>query len=687
MAGFAYTNSTNFRPFSYQDMLAPMLAYTEAHQKLEEDYSKLNTDANTIGAMANETNDPKTYARYKAYEASLREQADALAQNGLTPGSRKSLLDLKGRYASEITPIQDAITRKRKWGDAQLEAWLKDPTLMFQRDLTTINPESSLDRFLENSEYNYGDVYSGAMITKQVSDMASHLANQLRGTSSGRLDDYTKTFMQNYGLSVDEVLAAINNPNSPEASKALSAIYDTALASVPQSIREKYADDIKGYASQGFWSAIGQNKISTYEDYAAKMKLKNYYDNKNKTKEELTDYPLTPNPILSRKKQNEIDKNKKRYERYFTTDKEGNMVLTDEGRKRMSIPSNNIFLEKGIRNEYTGKLSQRGIHILVNAINPNTAMLDTPGGNQNFAVDESGRIFVTKAGLREWEKYLPSSVIDEWADDNGYLTEQGLNDIATIVKAVDGSLIGGSRTRRAAVQLEKGALDDPKVMEVFRKLNPDTSSTSDFRSLLSNLVEEGSDVDSLSNQELGALWSNYTQGANSGTLSYRSKYDFPINSDTDRKNFKKLVINAAQAEGALYSVDMDDETNTYIDTNDNLPLSELVTNKYEIINRSRSYYGSTIDVLNTETGEVKQYRQPPGINLPAETDSQSALDNMHAIEVALANGEIDGHKLNEQQIAALKKEFNKYRTVFASIDSNIGATYSTAKIDRNAYGW
>lgn len=328
MAGFAYTNSTNFRPFSYNEMLAPLLAYTEAHHKVEEEYGKLNTDANAIGALADETDDPKTYAKYKAYENSLREQADALAQNGLTPSSRKSLLDLKGRYASEITPIQDAITRRRKLGDTQMEARLKDPTLMFQRDLTTISPESSLDRFLENSEYNYGDVYSGAMITKQVSDMASHLANQLRGTSSGRLDDYTKTFMQNYGLSVDEVLAAINNPESPKASKALSAIYDTALASVPQSIRDKYADDVRSYANQGFWSAIGQDRISTYEDYAARMGLKNSINGNNSP---TGDLPLNPTPIISSKEAAKKTAAQTQFGKYFTKDKDGKYKLTEEG--------------------------------------------------------------------------------------------------------------------------------------------------------------------------------------------------------------------------------------------------------------------------------------------------------------------------------------------------------------------
>lgn len=270
MPNFAYTNQTNFRPFSYQEMLAPVLMATQAHQAVEEAYSELDSQANAIGSLANETNDPITYARYKSYEASLRNQADILAKNGLTPGSRKSLLDLKGRYAKEITPIQNAIERRRALADEQRKALLANPTLMFQRDMNSMSYDSSLDRFLENPDYDYGEQYSGALITKQVSDMASHLAKELRGIASGRLDEYTKTFMKNYGLSSGEVLSAIMNPNDPRGSRALSAIYDSAVNAVPEAIRNQYADDIRRYATQGFWSAIGQNQISPYEDYGAR---------------------------------------------------------------------------------------------------------------------------------------------------------------------------------------------------------------------------------------------------------------------------------------------------------------------------------------------------------------------------------------------------------------------------------
>ena len=60
MPNFAYTNQTNFRPFSYQEMLAPVLMATQAHQAIEEAYSELDSQANAIGSLANEADDPVT---------------------------------------------------------------------------------------------------------------------------------------------------------------------------------------------------------------------------------------------------------------------------------------------------------------------------------------------------------------------------------------------------------------------------------------------------------------------------------------------------------------------------------------------------------------------------------------------------------------------------------------------------
>lgn len=264
MPNFAYTNNTQFRPFSFEEQLRPLQMYTKEHRAVEEAMGELDAQANAVGVLADETNDPKTYARYKAYESALRTQADALAKNGLTPSSRKTLLDLNARYKRDIIPIENAIKRRNALADEQRKAWLQNPTLMFQRDLTTLGYDSSLDRFLENPEYDYGSQYSGALLTKQVSDAASNLARELRSTKVSPIDSNIKAFVQQTGYTSGQILDAINNPNKAESQPVLNAIVEQVIGSSnilnwADKTTKKLAYD---YANQGLWSAIGQSKYT-----------------------------------------------------------------------------------------------------------------------------------------------------------------------------------------------------------------------------------------------------------------------------------------------------------------------------------------------------------------------------------------------------------------------------------------
>ena len=364
MPNFAYTNQTNFRPFSYQEMLAPVMMANEAHQKIEDAYSDLEVKANTIASLANEANDPVTYQRYKAYESALRTQADALAKNGLTPGSRQSLLDLKSRYAKDITPIQNAITRRRELADEQRKALLQNPTLMFQRDMNSMSYESSLDRFLENPDYDYGERYSGALLTQQVSQAAGNLAKELYNYGNGKkLDAYTKTFLQQHGFTRDQVLDAISNPNRVQSQPVLNAIVEQVMGSSDMAswADQPTMDKAYNYARQGLWSAIGQTNVSTYEDYGAKLaaqeamqKRLNDYQRQQAALDKLKMYNINPSSLYG--KEEVVAQNKKtkallekfKNKGYFNSS--GN--LTREGVKALQNATERNQWRRGPDSEY-----------------------------------------------------------------------------------------------------------------------------------------------------------------------------------------------------------------------------------------------------------------------------------------------------------------------------------------------
>lgn len=335
MPGFLYTNQTNFRPFSYQEMLAPVLMATQAHQAVEEAYSELDSQANAIGSLANEANDPVTYQRYKAYESALRTQADALAKNGLTPGIRQSLLDLKGRYAKDIIPIQNAITRRRELADEQRKA---EPTMMFQRDMNSMSYESSLDRFLENPDYDYGEKYSGELLAQQAGQMAANLKTAL--TRKDKLKGiglpYQYEQLLQYGYTPEQIQQAITNPQ--KGNPVLNTIVELAVASsgMKSWASPKQLAKAMAHANRGLYNAIGKTEFKNFTDsFSMQDELARGAETREAERQKLSGLAINPLNIYSSRelsKDEETYKNNiNRFSRYFYKDSNGKVRITAAG--------------------------------------------------------------------------------------------------------------------------------------------------------------------------------------------------------------------------------------------------------------------------------------------------------------------------------------------------------------------
>lgn len=272
MANYNLVIDSTFQPFSYQEMLAPVMMAQQAHQAIEDEYTDLSTKASVWENMANEQQDPLAYKMYKQYATDLSTQADMLASEGLNVASRRSMLDMKRRYAKEITPIEQAYARRRQLAEEQRQALAKDPTLMYQK----YAHDMSLDDFIRNPEADYGASYSGKMLTSQVATAAGSLAKQMqdnpRKWRSILGDQYYETMMQK-GFSAEAVRDAINNKEG--AATELRQIVEDAIGS--SRIRD-WDDEIAlkrayDYANQGLWSAVGETtyQVQANKDYDYRM--------------------------------------------------------------------------------------------------------------------------------------------------------------------------------------------------------------------------------------------------------------------------------------------------------------------------------------------------------------------------------------------------------------------------------
>lgn len=268
-ANYIVINS-KFKPFSYAEMLQPVKAATEAHQKLEDEYADLATKANVWEGMANEQSDPYAYKMYKTYADDLEKRAGQLAREGLNPASRQEMLQMKQRYSSDIVPIEQAYKRRQELADAQREALTKDSTMMFSRNAASL----SLDDLMRDPSLTYTP-YSGATIVNQATVAAKNFAKDLRENPRkwSRIlgGQYFETAMKT-GFTREEILKAVQGDD--DASPILRKIMDDVVASSgiadwndPDALRRAYE-----YAGQGIWSALGETtydvKSNKAYDYA-----------------------------------------------------------------------------------------------------------------------------------------------------------------------------------------------------------------------------------------------------------------------------------------------------------------------------------------------------------------------------------------------------------------------------------
>ena len=257
MPNYSLVINSQFKPFSYQEMLAPILMATQAHQELENQYEELATKANVWDEMANEQTDPYAYQMYKKYSDDLKNQADILASQGLTPASRNALVAMKNRYSSEITPIETAYNKRQSLIDQQRDALIKDDTLIFDTDYST----ASLDTLIKNPSATFTSL-SGESIAKRTATMAKEAASAILNDPEYK-SVYNSQYVQQkimQGYDMSQVIAAAQrDPNAPEA---LLGIINAIRGQVGY---DKWSDDnkkkIDSYINEGLEAAIGTPKI------------------------------------------------------------------------------------------------------------------------------------------------------------------------------------------------------------------------------------------------------------------------------------------------------------------------------------------------------------------------------------------------------------------------------------------
>ena len=109
MANIFLKPTARFNPFSYQEMLAPIKSYTDAYNKMDEEFTNLDIMAGDVeGKLSNSEKDVGLKATYNKFNTDLQSAMESLYTKGLNSETKKQLNNLKARFVKELNPINEA---------------------------------------------------------------------------------------------------------------------------------------------------------------------------------------------------------------------------------------------------------------------------------------------------------------------------------------------------------------------------------------------------------------------------------------------------------------------------------------------------------------------------------------------------------------------------------------------------
>ena len=258
---YSLVANSQFRPYELSELLPIYQANQQAQQQAEDAFTQLSVKAGQWEKLANSAKDVVTYNRYKSYANDLNSQIDDLMQNGININSRKALMNLRARYASQIIPIEEAYNKREQQANEIWKMYAQDPTLIME-----YNPnDKSLEDYINNPSLR-PHLYSGKLLTAQVAGQAQALANRITSLQkSGKLDKYYDEITKTYGLTPKDVNDFLNGKVN---NNILSTIIKNTLDSsgISKWANENVLKQSQGFMNQGIYSGIGKSDIALQRD-------------------------------------------------------------------------------------------------------------------------------------------------------------------------------------------------------------------------------------------------------------------------------------------------------------------------------------------------------------------------------------------------------------------------------------
>lgn len=264
--------TSKFRPYSYDELVKPLIQYKAAWDAANADFSSLAAQTEAWKNIVEQDQNSKAYSMFKEYSDNLNAVVDSFMK-GMSINNVSKGLGLKKGYASNIVPIQNAYNTRLKHIEEQNKG--KAAGLVYATDAAL----TSLDDYIDNPslQHDFADSSAGY---KRVATAAAALSKRLASATTGRLDAYTKTFLQEHGYRDNEIAQAIYDIQSALQGNGNirgNGILQGILANEMQtsgvsSWKDKSKQlDYLNRVAPALYNAVGQTNISTFEDYGSKL--------------------------------------------------------------------------------------------------------------------------------------------------------------------------------------------------------------------------------------------------------------------------------------------------------------------------------------------------------------------------------------------------------------------------------
>lgn len=273
MANTYIVSGTNFKPYTFDEMIKPYQIYTEAYNKADLELNTLMEDAATKAFNFA----PQDVVEKQAYDdmmSRLSTASDKLAKSGLNPQLIKDIQNINKDYRKVMIPIQEKINKRGELAAEQRKLQTSNPFLRFSKDYST----AGLDGITKASTYDVIDL-------SKVEQLAS---SEFAGITSSVLKkpEYKPILgsqyyevTEGYGYTPEEMIKGLQNKNS-----SIYKFYEDAISKLNLSKYDPSTqEDIKKSVISGMMSSAG--KFSTQM-----VSNKNWSDTPKKTDAELQKY-------------------------------------------------------------------------------------------------------------------------------------------------------------------------------------------------------------------------------------------------------------------------------------------------------------------------------------------------------------------------------------------------------------